>query len=655
MSTTALSFAITAIDQASQVFEQVGQAAGDTEEKAKAGASSMADNLTKASAVIVTGGVAAAGGLFAIGSTFDDVSDTIAIGTGKSGAALDSLVDVAKKVGHDVPSSFEDIAPVVAQVDRALGLTGDSLVQVSSQFAQLSNMMGQPADIDAATGALNAFQVEGSDVSSALDDLWSIAQQTGQNFNTLAQQTKAAGPVMQELGFGFNTTAQLIGELNKNGIDSGPVLAGMKKSLIEMAKAGEAPEETFKRVTAQVQEFTAQGDTNEAINLAGRLFGTKGAVQFVEAVKSGALSVDSLTAQVDRSGGSILEQAENTADFAEQWQLFKNRALLELEPVATRVFGLVGNFMTWINDSAVPFLIKYKDIFIPLAYVIGGVAGAIVIATAAVKAWEFATRIWTTVQTIANGVQWAWNAALAASPVVLITLAVIALIAIIVLIATKTTWFQDIWSAAWSAISGAISTVWNWISDNWPLLLAVLTGPIGAAVLLIKGHWDDIKAGFGAVADWIGDKVGWIGDKVSWAIDAVKKFFGALPYGAGLAFNAVADIWNNTVGKLSFGIPSWVPVIGGNKWDVPDIPKRELSIPAFERGGIVRVGDNRSGIEAIIPLERAAEMGFGRGSDGGDTYHIEVHGFIGNYDELVRAIEDAKAKAKRRGMQFAPA
>lgn len=38
------------------------------------------------------------------------------------------------------------------------------------------------------------------------------------------------------------------------------------------------------------------------------------------------------------------------------------------------------------------------------------------------------------------------------------------------------------------------------------------------------------------------------------------------------AFNLIADAWNNTVGKLSFKVPGWVPGLGGKGWDVPDIP-----------------------------------------------------------------------------------
>jgi hypothetical protein len=74
------------------------------------------------------------------------------------------------------------------------------------------------------------------------------------------------------------------------------------------------------------------------------------------------------------------------------------------------------------------------------------------------------------------------------------------------------------------------------------------------------------------------------------------------------AFRAVAGLWNSTIGKLSFTVPSWVPVIGGKGFDVPDIPM-------LAEGGIVTsptlamIGER--GPEAVIPLSRAGGMGMG--------------------------------------------
>ena len=73
-------------------------------------------------------------------------------------------------------------------------------------------------------------------------------------------------------------------------------------------------------------------------------------------------------------------------------------------------------------------------------------------------------------------------------------------------------------------------------------------------------------------------------------------------------FNGIAVVWNNTFGKLSFKVPSWVPGIGGKGFDIPDIPM-------LAAGGIVTgptlamIGE--AGPEAVIPLDRMSQMGGG--------------------------------------------
>jgi hypothetical protein len=74
-------------------------------------------------------------------------------------------------------------------------------------------------------------------------------------------------------------------------------------------------------------------------------------------------------------------------------------------------------------------------------------------------------------------------------------------------------------------------------------------------------------------------------------------------------FNGIANLWNNTVGKLSFKTPSWLPPpLGGKGFDMPDIP-------LLANGGIVTsptlamVGE--AGPEAVIPLDRLGAMGAG--------------------------------------------
>jgi hypothetical protein len=136
------------------------------------------------------------------------------------------------------------------------------------------------------------------------------------------------------------------------------------------------------------------------------------------------------------------------------------------------------------------------------------------------------------------------NFAFLTSPLTWIILGIVALVAVIVLIATKTDWFQRIWRNAWGWIKNAAVSSWNLIksaaSNAWSFLSKI-------------PGWT--RSAFGKVASFI-----------------------TAPYRA--AFNGIARAWNNTVGRLSFTFPGWIPGIGGNSINVPNLP-------TFHSGGVV--------------------------------------------------------------------
>jgi hypothetical protein len=102
-------------------------------------------------------------------------------------------------------------------------------------------------------------------------------------------------------------------------------------------------------------------------------------------------------------------------------------------------------------------------------------------------------------------------------------------------------------------------------------------------------------------------------------------------------FNGIGKLWNNTVGKLSFSIPSWVPLLGGNKFDIPDIPM-------LAAGGIVTsptlamIGER--GPEAVVPLSKMGNMGGG--------IQVTVQTGVGDPVAIGKAVSDVLSAYNRR-------
>lgn len=166
------------------------------------------------------------------------------------------------------------------------------------------------------------------------------------------------------------------------------------------------------------------------------------------------------------------------------------------------------------------------DLVIPLAQATAGFVAhtaATVAHTAAAGLAKAATTTWT-------GVQWLLNAALTANPIGIVVVAIGALIAIVVLIATKTTWFQDLWRVTWTFVKDKAVEVWDWLKS-------------------------------------LPDKIGGVFSSIAGFVSAPFRN----------AFNFVADAWNNTIGGLHWKAPDF---LGGWEVSVPQLRK-------FHSGGVV--------------------------------------------------------------------
>ncbi|MFG2650966.1 hypothetical protein [Streptomyces sp. NPDC048436] len=134
-------------------------------------------------------------------------------------------------------------------------------------------------------------------------------------------------------------------------------------------------------------------------------------------------------------------------------------AAVQLLVALSPLLGVTAQLVLYLAQmiSSVP-----TPVLTALAVVIGSV-------TVATKAWALAQTVVAARNAIWTSSQWALNASMFASPVFWIIAAIVALVAIVVLIATKTTWFQTAWSAAWGFIQSTTDTAMSGIGTalNW--------------------------------------------------------------------------------------------------------------------------------------------------------------------------------------------
>lgn len=263
-------------------------------------------------------------------------------------------------------------------------------------------------------------------------------------------------------------------------------------------------------------------------------------------IKDGLDAEGAMSVLSDTFGGAAATAA-NTAEGQ-----FKRLGIVLAETQET-----IGAALIPIIEKALPFLAGFANwasenttLFLTIAGVIAGIAASVLAVNTAMK-------IYTAIQTVVTAVTWAYNAALLANPLVLIIAAIVAAVAALVILQLK----FNIFGKYFTFLGEVAST-----------------------------FFDGLKAGFAGVIT-----------AVSGYVNTLVGIYKAL-------FNGIADVWNKTVGKLSFKIPSWVPGIGGAGFNVPEIPK-------LADGGIVTgptlalIGE--AGPEAVVPLSgrNAGNMG----------------------------------------------
>lgn len=215
----------------------------------------------------------------------------------------------------------------------------------------------------------------------------------------------------------------------------------------------------------------------------------------------------------------------------------------------------MGEAKESIGAALLPAVTALIDKLLPLAnwaqenstlfLIFAGVIGGVAAAVLAVNA---AMKVYQATLIVVKAAQAAFNFVMAANPIGIVIVALAALAAAFVIAYKKSETFREFVDKLFSAIQTGVEF----------------------SLDLIKGY-----------------------------LNGVLGFYKAI-------FNGIASLWNNTIGKLSFSVPDWVPGIGGKGFSVP-------KIPMLAEGGIVTgptlamIGER--GPEAVIPLRKAPQMG----------------------------------------------
>lgn len=512
--------------------EDLNKALGDTTKAAE-----EVDRSTKTAAEAISSKLSTAGKgltagltvpIVAIGAAalnaameIDGAFDTIRVGTGATGDTLAGLEQSFANIAGNVPADLGSISTALADLNTRLGITGPTLETLTSQVLEAGRMGGAAIDVGNLTAAFSAFGVEGEDTTAMMDRLFTISQATGVPINNLTALMAKSGAVVAELGLDFDSTAAFIGNLDKAGIDSGAVMSSLQRSLVNLAKDGEAPADAFKRVTGELQTLVANGDDAAALDLAGSIFGTRGAPQFLAALKSGAVNLNDLGVVAGESTDTILGLGEATADFPEQFQVIKNQAMLALEPIGKQFLPIISGAL----EKILPLIKQFADWLgglssgqqtglLIVGAALAAIGPALYAASIAIKAYNTALQVWTAITKVGAAVQWLLNAAMSANPIGLIIIGIFALVAAFIWLWNNVDGFRNFFIAVWEGIKTATAAVINWFTTSLPAWWNSVVDGATAKFNSFLAWWHQLWAS--------------VGQGVATAWEGIKNFFGTV-------------------------------------------------------------------------------------------------------------------------------
>jgi hypothetical protein len=452
--------------------------------------------------------------------------------------------------------------------------------RAKKEFAQLKTS-GEKAQFALKKAALPAAAALGA-VGAAAGKMVAAGEAAATSNARIAQINDSMGL------FGDNTAI-----VNKRITDYAEATAratGIDQNQIKLAQAKLL---TFKDLAVSADDAGGAFDraTQAAIDMGAAGFGdaATNAVQLGKALNDPVKGVSALA----KSGVTFTEQEQDKIKTLVESNRMLEAQEIVLAAIETQVGGTAeatandsdkmkvafSQLSENIGLALLPMFEKFTTIMLKVSefaqknttfiIVLGGVIAGLAVAVLAANA---AMKVYKATLVIVKVAQFMLNAVMAANPITLVVIAIAALAAAFVIAYKKSETFRKF-----------------------------------------------VDGLFGAIKTGVTGSVDFLKDLLTTVMDFYKNIL-----------NGIAKLWNNSIGKISFKFPSFVPGLGGKGFKVPNIPM-------LAEGGIVTrptlalIGE--AGPEAVIPLNRG-----GMGA-GGIT--VNVTGGLSTSAEIGQAVVNA--------------
>lgn len=505
-------------------------------------------------------------------------------------SADDELVPVLRKVGDTTTDVAKSITSSMGSTEQAFDTA-----------ARNSGVLGSALDKTAGAGAQLADGMDG--LASGIASVRDVTMHGARAADEQARKELAVGEAFEDVKQKAQDLRQAQRALNQSVIDGEQAVVDQEQAENNIARAMFEAEQAQKAYNTAVQEYgPSSAEAKEAA------LGLRDANTEIKNAKIELKQAEEYGKQAQEDGTQA--QIDGTTAVVEGKKAVVDLREASRESVPLTGIEKFGSELT-VLAPAVTGLVSAIEL---LAIANTALHASFIKATVSAIGQRIATIAGSIATGVATAAQWLWNLALSMNPIGLVVIAIVALIAVIVLIATKTTWFQDMWHAVWGKIGEPVKTFGEWVKAYYSFMIEhFLSG--------IRTWWDLFTGFWGAVFDgahWAFDFVLSIPDRIGNAFRGIGDAI-AGPFRWGL--NMISRAWNSTIGKLHWDFPS-IFGVGGFSISAPTLPsfaagtdevlstglamihRGESIVPATARG---YTGDSRMGMELTITVAPGAD------------------------------------------------
>lgn len=354
----------------------------------------------------------------------DEGYDTIIKKTGAIGQQAESLQKSADAVFKSLPVEMNDVGAAVGEINTRFEETGEELEALTAYFIKYSevNDTQVASSVKNVAGIMKAFQEDTKNAGKVLDTFTDIGQRTGKDLNSLESELLSNSATFKELDLDIRQSAELLGQFEKNGIDTSTALAGLKKAQQEATAEGKTMTDAL---SDTIERIKGAKDETDALQIATDLFGKKGAAAMTQAIREQRFSIDDLVAGYDDMRSVVNDTFTATQDAHDKAKVALNNLKLELAQLGNVVLPKVEKLVSkGVED--LPKIKKTVDEMLPVIKGVGAAYATWKVATTAVKGAEAIKSLSTAIKT-ADGATKALNSTMLANPAVAVTAAVVGL------------------------------------------------------------------------------------------------------------------------------------------------------------------------------------------------------------------------------------